>query len=187
MSADELRRPDDRHHDVLELSLLDGGAQQPDRVVATGSGVDGFGDVALPVGGHLRRATVPVDSEERLTDQRIHMDSTSTVSGPTWPNGCHVCEVELDPQTGEVQMRSLGLMQGYYKDEARTRESLTPDGWLRTGDKGRLDGIEKTLGDLTSDRRVAMVVISTVVSPVIQNAIARVGTSRVVWRNRCVP
>jgi carbon-monoxide dehydrogenase large subunit len=34
---------------------------------------------------------------------RIHMDSTSTVSGPTWPNGCHVSEVEIDPATGEVQ------------------------------------------------------------------------------------
>ena len=35
---------------------------------------------------------------------RIHMDSTSSVSGPTWPNGCHVSEVELDPATGEVQI-----------------------------------------------------------------------------------
>ena len=32
----------------------------------------------------------------------IHVDSTSAVGGPTWPNACHVCEVELDPQTGEV-------------------------------------------------------------------------------------
>jgi carbon-monoxide dehydrogenase large subunit len=29
---------------------------------------------------------------------------TSTVSGPTWPNGCHVSEVEIDPATGEVQV-----------------------------------------------------------------------------------
>jgi carbon-monoxide dehydrogenase large subunit len=35
---------------------------------------------------------------------RIHMDSTSAVSGPTWPNGCHVSEVEIDPATGEVQI-----------------------------------------------------------------------------------
>ena len=40
----------------------------------------------------------------KQTDQRIHMDSTSTVSGPTWPNGCHVSEVEIDPATGEVQV-----------------------------------------------------------------------------------
>ena len=38
----------------------------------------------------------------KQTDHRIHIDSTSTVSGPTWPNGCHVSEVEIDPATGEV-------------------------------------------------------------------------------------
>jgi len=36
--------------------------------------------------------------------QRIHIDSTSSVAGPTWPNGCHVCEVEVDPATGEVKV-----------------------------------------------------------------------------------
>ena len=34
--------------------------------------------------------------------QRIHFESTSSVSGPTWPNGCHICEVEVTPDTGEV-------------------------------------------------------------------------------------
>jgi carbon-monoxide dehydrogenase large subunit len=24
------------------------------------------------------------------------------VGGPSWPNGCHVCEVEIDPDTGAV-------------------------------------------------------------------------------------
>jgi long-chain acyl-CoA synthetase len=46
----------------------------------------------------------------------------------------------LDPQTGEVQMRSAGLMLGYYKEPELTRAALTDDGWLRTGDKGQLDG-----------------------------------------------
>jgi carbon-monoxide dehydrogenase large subunit len=32
----------------------------------------------------------------------IFIDSTSSVSGPTWPNGCHIAEVEIDPDTGEV-------------------------------------------------------------------------------------
>ena len=40
----------------------------------------------------------------RQQDRRIHIDSTSTVSGPTWPNACHVCEVEIDPATGAVQV-----------------------------------------------------------------------------------
>ncbi len=36
--------------------------------------------------------------------QRIHVESTSAVGGPSWPNGCHVCEVELTPETGEVEV-----------------------------------------------------------------------------------
>jgi len=42
----------------------------------------------------------------RQPQRRIYVDSTSTVGGPTWPNGCHVCEVEIDPQTGEVEVVS---------------------------------------------------------------------------------
>ena len=38
----------------------------------------------------------------RQPQARIHVDSTSSAGGPTWPNGCHICEVELDPATGEV-------------------------------------------------------------------------------------
>ncbi len=38
----------------------------------------------------------------RQDESRIHIDSTSTVAGPTWPNACHVCEVEIDPATGAV-------------------------------------------------------------------------------------
>ena len=38
----------------------------------------------------------------RQPESRIHVDSTSSVSGPTWPNGCHICEVEIDAATGEV-------------------------------------------------------------------------------------
>lgn len=37
---------------------------------------------------------------------RIFIDSTSSVSGPTWPNGTHICEVEIDPETGEVEVLS---------------------------------------------------------------------------------
>ncbi|MGH8796796.1 MAG: xanthine dehydrogenase family protein molybdopterin-binding subunit, partial [Caldimonas sp.] len=38
----------------------------------------------------------------RQPDARIFIDSTSAVGGPTWPNACHVCEVEVDPDTGHV-------------------------------------------------------------------------------------
>jgi len=45
----------------------------------------------------------------------------------------------LDPASGEIQMKSPGLMLGYYKEPGLTRDAFTEDGWLHTGDKGQLD------------------------------------------------
>ncbi|MDP3082512.1 MAG: xanthine dehydrogenase family protein molybdopterin-binding subunit [Rubrivivax sp.] len=35
---------------------------------------------------------------------RFSVDAEATASAPSWPNGCHVCEVEIDPGTGEVEV-----------------------------------------------------------------------------------
>jgi carbon-monoxide dehydrogenase large subunit len=32
------------------------------------------------------------------------VEDEATAGGPSWPNGCHVCEVELDPATGAVEI-----------------------------------------------------------------------------------
>lgn len=45
----------------------------------------------------------------------------------------------IDPHSGEIQMKSPGLMLGYYKEPELTRAAYTDDGWLHTGDKGSLD------------------------------------------------
>ncbi len=47
-------------------------------------------------------------------------------------------ESRIDPVTGEVQMRSPGVMMGYYKEAEQTAATMTVDGWLHTGDKGVL-------------------------------------------------
>ncbi|HVK33564.1 MAG TPA: AMP-binding protein [Burkholderiaceae bacterium] len=47
-------------------------------------------------------------------------------------------EIKVD-DSGELLVRSQGLLKGYYKNEAATREVLTADGWYRTGDAGFLD------------------------------------------------
>jgi long-chain acyl-CoA synthetase len=40
---------------------------------------------------------------------------------------------------GEVQTRSPATMKGYFKEPEKTRETMTEDGWLRTGDRGEVD------------------------------------------------
>ena len=44
-------------------------------------------------------------------------------------------------EDGEIQVKSPGMMMGYFKNEEATKETITEDGWLRTGDKGKLDDL----------------------------------------------
>jgi long-chain acyl-CoA synthetase len=43
---------------------------------------------------------------------------------------------------GEVLFKSPGMFSGYFKDDAKTAEAMTPDGYVMTGDAGYFD--EKT-------------------------------------------
>jgi len=51
---------------------------------------------------------------------------------------CPSIEVRIDPSS-EVLVRSPGMFKGYYKQGEATRDTVTADGWLRTGDAGFVD------------------------------------------------
>lgn len=45
----------------------------------------------------------------------------------------------INPEDGEIQVKTPGAMVCYYKNEEATKETITADGYIRTGDKGELD------------------------------------------------
>jgi long-chain acyl-CoA synthetase len=63
-------------------------------------------------------------------DGQIYSDTV----GPAMPN------VELRiADNGEVQFKSPGMFVSYFKDDAKTQEAMTPDGYVKTGDAGFFD------------------------------------------------
>jgi len=66
-------------------------------------------------------------------DGEIYSDTV----GPAAPN----VDIRI-AESGEVQFRSPGKFVGYFKDQAKTAETLTSDGYVKTGDAGFFD--EKT-------------------------------------------
>jgi len=70
------------------------------------------------------------------------------------------CELIIhnpDPKTGEGEIwgRGPNIMLGYYKNEERTREVLTEDGWFKTGDLGVFD----KKGNLTHKGRLKNMIV----------------------------
>ena len=76
----------------------------------------------------------------RQPDRRIYVDATSTVNGPSWPNGCHVCEVEIDAATGSVDIVSYVSVN----DVGRVVNPMIVRGQL---DGGAMQGIGQALGE----------------------------------------
>jgi aerobic carbon-monoxide dehydrogenase large subunit len=91
----------------------------------------------LRVAGTDRRVDL-FELAARQPSGRIALDSTSSVSGPTWPNGCHVCEVEIDPATGAVAVVSYASVN----DVGRAVNPVIVVGQL---DGGALQGIGQAL------------------------------------------
>jgi aerobic carbon-monoxide dehydrogenase large subunit len=62
-----------------------------------------YRDGWLTVVGTDRRIGL-FDIAKKENGARLSVDSEGEVDGPSWPNGTHICEVEIDPETGVSQV-----------------------------------------------------------------------------------
>jgi long-subunit acyl-CoA synthetase (AMP-forming) len=67
------------------------------------------------------------------------------------------CETRIDPETNEIQMRAPYNSTGYFKEPMLTKELFTKDGWLKTGDQGKLtsDGFLSIIGRVKDNFKTA--------------------------------
>ncbi len=96
--------------------------------------------------------TAPVPDDGRGQGELVEVVSVGTPVPDTElrvasPDGAPVGEGSV----GEVLVRGPGVFAGYWNDEEATRETLTGDGWLRTGDLGFLRAGELYLSGRTKD------------------------------------
>lgn len=103
-------------------TIISGAANVPPRLISEFDklGVSLLGGYGMTEGANLTTGNA---------DVKTHPTSV----GKVYP------EQEVKIVDGEIWMKGDNLFKGYYKDEANTAAALTPDGWLRTGDLGRID------------------------------------------------
>lgn len=63
-----------------------------------------YADGAFRVVGTDKEISLHDLAQHDADGKTLSVAVTELAGGPTYPNGCHVCEVEIDPATGEVKL-----------------------------------------------------------------------------------
>ena len=74
----------------------------------------------------------------------VTLDSSTKIRLTSVPDMDYLVTDKPNPR-GEVWIKGPSVFSGYYNDDAKTKETLTEDGWFMTGDIGEYD---RSLGEL---------------------------------------
>ncbi|MEZ5675978.1 long-chain acyl-CoA synthetase [Thalassovita litoralis] len=102
------------------------------------------------IGVHLLEGYGMTETSGVATINTVAENHIGTV-GPAIPG----TQVRIAPD-GEIQVGGPAVFGGYWNKPEKTAETLTDDGWLRTGDIGRLDN----RGNLTITGRLKDIIIT---------------------------
>lgn len=140
--------------DVSSLtSVLASGGRAPERVWQALRDELGIGEITTGYGMTETTAsttvTRPDDPMERLLTTNGRMRDVGAAAGASGLNGKLVFYRVIDPETGavlpegavgELVAKGPGVTRGYYNKPEATAAAFDCEGWLRTGDLGRIDG-----------------------------------------------
>jgi len=98
-----------------------------------------------------RRSFSPVGNPNEL-GIGLHGVGTFGVTSPSFPNGCHVCELEIDPETGQIRIDRYTVVD----DLGRVLNPLLADGQIHGG---VAQGVgQALLEDMIYDRETGQVI-----------------------------
>lgn len=98
---------------------------------------ESFYGVALQNGYGMTECTAGICATRNV------IGTSDTSVGPALPGVSIRLDTSVacnsDPDTGEVLTRGPHIMKGYYNNPEETAQVIDSDGWLRTGDLGKID------------------------------------------------
>jgi carbon-monoxide dehydrogenase large subunit len=84
---------------VSSNDLINKAREKASNLLEASAGDIDYRDGWLTVVGTDRRISL-FEIAGREDGAKLSVDSEGEVDGPSWPNGTHICEVEIDPETG---------------------------------------------------------------------------------------
>ena len=138
------KMPQEKLDKLLKIPLLSGVVKKK---IRKGIGLDraryvfsGAAPMPRPLIEWFDRIGIQVLQGYGMTENSIYASANTPSANRIGSVGREMpgANTRISPE-GEILYKHAGVMTGYYKDEQKTKETFTEDGYLRTGDKGHLD------------------------------------------------